>query len=66
MLTHGWGRYPKHQAQLLQPQTAQEAAQLLNAEGSMLGRGMGRSYGDSALADQLVSTRQLNRLHSFD
>ena len=32
----------------------------------MLGRGMGRSYGDSALADQLVSTRQLNRLHSFD
>lgn len=66
MLTHGWGRYPKHQAQLLQPQTAQEAAQLLREESPSLGRGMGRSYGDSALADRLISTRQLNRLHSFD
>ncbi|MDP3847587.1 MAG: FAD-binding oxidoreductase [Pseudomonas sp.] len=66
MLTHGWGRYPHHNAQLMQPQTAQEAAQLLNEEAPVLGRGMGRSYGDSALADKLISTRQLNRLHSFD
>lgn len=66
MLTHGWGRYPKHPAQLLQPQTTQAAAQLLSEAGPALGRGMGRSYGDSALADRLISTRQLNRLHSFD
>lgn len=66
MLIHGWGRYPKHQAQLLQPQTNSEAAQLLREEGPALGRGMGRSYGDSALADKLISTRQLTRLHSFD
>ena len=66
MLTHGWGRYPQHDAQLLQPQTVQETAQLLSEEGPVLGRGMGRSYGDSALADKLIGTRHLNRLHSFD
>jgi decaprenylphospho-beta-D-ribofuranose 2-oxidase len=66
MLTHGWGRYPRHDAQLIQPQTVPDAAQLLTEAGPVLGRGMGRSYGDSALADTLISTRQLNRLHSFD
>ena len=66
MLTHGWGRYPRHDAQLQQPQNASDAAQFLNENGPLLGRGMGRSYGDSALADRLISTRHLNRLHSFD
>ena len=66
MLTHGWGRYPLHDAQLMQPQTAQETMQMLSEAGPVLGRGMGRSYGDSALADTLISTRHLNRLHSFD
>ena len=66
MLTHGWGRYPRHDAQLMQPQNASDAAQLLTENSPLLGRGMGRSYGDSALADRLISTRHLNRLHSFD
>jgi decaprenylphospho-beta-D-ribofuranose 2-oxidase len=66
MLTHGWGRYPRHDAQLIQPQTVPDAAQLLTEAGPVLGRGMGCSYGDSALADTLIGTRQLNRLHSFD
>ncbi len=51
MLTHGWGRYPKHPAQLLQPHTTQDVIQLLSQAGQVLGRGFGRSYGDSALAD---------------
>ncbi|MBX9754730.1 MAG: FAD-binding oxidoreductase [Pseudomonadaceae bacterium] len=66
MLTHGWGRYPQHDAQLMQPQNVPDAAQLLTENGPVLGRGMGRSYGDSALADRLISTRHLNLLHSFD
>ena len=66
MLTHGWGRYPRHAAQLVQPQSVRDAIQQLGEHGSLLGRGMGRSYGDSALADALISTRHLNRLHSFD
>lgn len=66
MLTHGWGRYPLHDVQLIQPHTTQEAAELLGQEKAVLGRGMGRSYGDSALADTLISTRHLNRLHSFN
>jgi FAD/FMN-containing dehydrogenase len=66
MLTYGWGRFPRHEAQLMQPRTAQEAEKLLNESGPLLARGMGRSYGDSALADRLIGTSQLNRLHSFD
>ncbi|TIH10601.1 FAD-binding oxidoreductase [Pseudomonas leptonychotis] len=66
MLTHGWGRYPRHAAQLMQPQSVRDAIQQLGEHGALLGRGMGRSYGDSALADKLISTRQLNRLYSFD
>jgi len=66
MLTHGWGRYPQHDAQLMQPQNVPDTAQLLSENGPVLGRGMGRSYGDSALADTLISTRHLNLLHSFD
>lgn len=66
MMTCGWGRYPRHNAQLMQPQTVPEAAQLLTEAGPWLGRGMGRSYGDSALADRVISTRQLNHLSSFD
>lgn len=66
MLTHGWGRYPLHDAQLIQPNTTQGVFELLGQEETVLGRGMGRSYGDSALADTLISTRHLNRLHSFD
>ena len=66
MLTHGWGRYPRHAAQLMQPQSVRDAIQQLGEHGPLLGRGMGRSYGDSALADKLISTRQLNRLFSFD
>lgn len=66
MLTHGWGRYPRHAAQWVQPQSVRDAVQQLGEHGPLLGRGMGRSYGDSALADKLISTRQLNRLLSFD
>ncbi len=66
MLTHGWGRYPRHAAQLMQPQSVPDAIQQLGEHGPLLGRGMGRSYGDSALADKLISTRHLNRLYSFD
>jgi FAD/FMN-containing dehydrogenase len=66
MLTHGWGRYPQHDAKLMQPQNVPDTAQLLSENGPVLGRGMGRSYGDSALADTLISTRHLNLLHSFD
>lgn len=66
MLTHGWGRYPRHAAQWVQPQSVRDAVQQLSGHGPLLGRGMGRSYGDSALADKLISTRLLNRLLSFD
>lgn len=66
MMTSGWGRYPRHSVNIHQPRTVPDASKLLLEEGSWLGRGMGRSYGDSALADSVISTLQLNHLRSFD
>lgn len=36
------------------------------ADTAVVPRGLGRSYGDSALAGRVISTRHLNQLHSFD
>lgn len=67
MMTSGWGRYPRHSASILQPRTVPEVSRLILGEkGPWIGRGMGRSYGDSALADQVISSLQLNHLHSFN
>lgn len=66
MLIHGWGRYPRVEAQLQTPLTASGARATVAAEGALIGRGLGRSYGDSALAGRILSTRQLQHLLAFD
>lgn len=59
MILHGWGRYPKQEARLWQPHT-------LPQQTAAIARGMGRSYGDSALASNIVTTRFLDFLLEFD
>lgn len=68
MLTHGWGRYPVMDAEIRSPATRTAAAALLASwqERQLIPRGMGRSYGDSALAESIVSTAHLNLLLDFD
>ncbi|MES2819183.1 MAG: FAD-binding oxidoreductase [Pseudomonadota bacterium] len=66
MRLHGWGRYPDVEATLHNPFTLSAATSLLGAEGSLIGRGMGRSYGDSALHDQVLGTQHLQHLLAFD
>ncbi|MWV10982.1 FAD-binding protein [Pseudomonas sp. R-28-1W-6] len=66
MRINGWGRYPTIDASLAQPATLSAARDSLAGLASLIPRGMGRSYGDSALAEQIVGTRQLRHLRSFD
>lgn len=65
MLTHGWGRWPVVQADLLPVRSPQAAAQWL-AQGPGIARGLGRSYGDSALAARIFDMRPLDWLIDFD
>ncbi|MET1079413.1 MAG: FAD-binding oxidoreductase [Pseudomonas sp.] len=67
MRLHGWGRYPViDDVTLDSPTTLSTARRLLLSEGSLIGRGMGRSYGDSALHTRVASTQQLQHLLAFD
>nr|WP_298165444.1 FAD-binding oxidoreductase [uncultured Pseudomonas sp.] len=66
MRLQGWGRYPQVEAQLLAPLTVSASCALIGAHRSLLGRGMGRSYGDSALHDCVLNTRHLQHLLAFD
>lgn len=68
MELHGWGRHPVIDAEVTYPasRSAAVAAVASNARHSMIARGMGRSYGDSALAARVISSRYLNLLLDFD
>lgn len=64
----GWGQYPKIETELLNVHSQRRIAEMLAAPGekSLIARGMGRSYGDSALAEQTLSTLHLNHLIEFN
>ena len=62
----GWGNYPRQEAQCIKPYTAALIRTAVNQEGSLLARGMGRSYGDSANADKVLATSYCNHFINFD
>lgn len=66
MEIHGWGRYPRGRSAVVRPEKIGEAVP--PAEGGVIARGQGRSYGDAAMsADGLVMlTERLNRFLAFD
>lgn len=62
-----WGNYPKIAGRLAQPKTIDEARSLLsNTSSSLIARGNGRSYGDSALQEHMVSIRKMAAIEKFD
>lgn len=66
MRLQGWGRYPQVEAQLFAPLTVSACQPLIDEPQSLIARGMGRSYGDSALHERVLSTRHLQHLLAFD
>jgi len=58
-----WGKYPVIDADLSKPANRQ---QCVDFKISGIGRGLGRSYGDSALSDKIALSERLNHFISFD
>lgn len=66
MMLSGWGRFPSIDCQVLRPRDEAAVAAALK-EWPIIPRGMGRSYGDSALnRNAVVDMRGMNRFLSFD
>ncbi|MDF1708921.1 MAG: FAD-binding oxidoreductase [Paracoccaceae bacterium] len=63
----GWGRYPREVCAMVQPRHPKAVPAALSELTSAIPRGMGRSYGDSAInPDGVIDMRGLNRMISFD
>lgn len=66
MPIQGWGRYPSVDARVDLPLTVSALARQVASGDGVIARGMGRSYGDSALAPHILGTRALSHLLAFD
>ena len=69
MEVYGWGRFPKASAELLEPVDSESLIKILTANkkiGPMIARGAGRSYGDSSLSANLISSRFLDSFLGLD
>ncbi len=58
-----WGKYPVIDAQVEYLSSSDD--ELPNSE-HVIARGLGRSYGDSALANHILHTKNLDYFHAFD
>lgn len=67
MMLSGWGRYPVLEAEVHAPRSLAELQDVVQARESLIARGNGRAYGDSAInAAGTIETRHLNHMLSFN
>ena len=67
MKLSGWGRYPVIEAQMYVPRSETTLRDLVRSDGSVIARGNGRAYGDTAVnASATVHMRSFNRMLAFD
>ena len=67
MKLSGWGRYPVIDAQVHVPRDIDALRRLVLSEPSVIARGNGRAYGDSAInRGATIEMRHLNRMLAFD
>lgn len=64
----GWGNFPKQACAVFRPERQRDISAVMGGHGSsLIGRGMGRSYGDAALNwEGVVSMERMNRFLYFD
>jgi len=66
----GWGRYPQFEAETARPETREDVLRAFEAADKrpVLGRGMGRAYGDAAVSPNGLTliTNRLDRMLEFD
>ena len=62
----GWGGCPSIRANHQEIRSSQDINHALEGSSSLTIRGLGRSYGDSSLGNQVMITTQMDRLLSFD
>jgi hypothetical protein len=65
MLISGWGRYPITESLLYYPKTRLECLNLIN-KNTLIPRGNGRSYGDSANANIALQSNYLSKQKTFN
>ena len=62
----GWGNYPKQKSQIAIPPSSVKLKTIITQERSLIARGMGRSYGDSANASNVLQTSYCDHFVEFD
>ena len=62
----GWGNYPKQKSQIAIPASFVKLKEIIIQEKSLIARGMGRSYGDSANASYVLQTSYYDHFVEFD
>lgn len=65
MELYSWGRYPRVQSEVHTPHSVLRVASSVTGA-SVTPRGLGRSYGDSALGDYVLDVTALDKFISFD
>ena len=60
-----WGRYPCIESNIITPLSTADVLHAISSD-ILIARGLGRSYGDSALSPNVISTTYLDHLLAFD
>jgi len=66
MQISNWGKYPTIDAELYAFDNQFDVSNLLGKRSETIARGLGRSYGDSSLAHEILSTTRFHKILSFD